>query len=345
MFPMVSRVSVVARIALGALLVILGPIIGSTATAVAATGTGTTGTPQPSRSATAEPAHRLQWNYPEFRTWEYFATGGVYAVSLAFELAGPFPDDRWNGPILFDSAVRRAVRSDTEAGRTRADLVSDFFWHGNQYFPWLDMVITPLLTDDWNLDVAGQGTLLNWQAAAVGFFVTRGLHRVVGRARPSKYGCSDDPDAENACAERRGPSFISGHTSMGAVGAGLTCAHRLHLPLYGGGWADYAICGVAATTALSGGCPPDSGRQTLGVGCHRWRRAGRSDWVRHPLAASLWAREAKCHRPAWKAGEYSFRTLGGLRRPRRAGPRSSVTAPPAQGSAEATAARVLRVDC
>ena len=45
-------------------------------------------------------------------------------------------------------------------------------------------------------------------------------------------------------------SFVSGHTAIAFTGAGLTCAHHRHLPLYGGGWPDVAIC-VATLAAAS----------------------------------------------------------------------------------------------
>src|SRR5688572_8000560 len=55
--------------------------------------------------------HRLQWTYPRFRTWQYVASGVTSGVNLCIEFCNTdFPDQTFNGPILFDSAVRKALR-------------------------------------------------------------------------------------------------------------------------------------------------------------------------------------------------------------------------------------------
>jgi hypothetical protein len=162
---------------------------------------------------------------------------------------GNFPDRRFNAPWPLDEPVRDALRADTADGRNVAGRWSDYFWHVPQYYSVLiDSVYVPLVLDDVNFEVAWQMTMLNWQAIGFAFFLTRVTHATVGRARPSQHRCVDDPTAENRCGSE-GPSFFSGHTSMAATGAGLTCAHHTALPLYGGGWPDTAICVVMSTAA------------------------------------------------------------------------------------------------
>jgi membrane-associated phospholipid phosphatase len=197
--------------------------------------------------------HRLQWTYPRFRTWQYVASGVTSGVNLCIEFCNTdYPDQTFNGPILFDSAVRDAlrVRDPYEANDIAA--VSDYIWYGTQYFSFLDSIITPLVFDRGNFEVAWQLSMINWQGIGLSFFVTRMAHLTVGRARPSQYGCSDDPNAEFPC-KSAGPSFISGHTSMSAVGAGLACAHHQALPLYGGGLPDVAICVLLTASTLTVG--------------------------------------------------------------------------------------------
>ncbi|MEY4550616.1 MAG: hypothetical protein RL685_6811, partial [Pseudomonadota bacterium] len=74
----------------------------------------------------------------------------------------------------------------------------------------------------------------------------------LGRVRPAEKGCATDPDYSPKCDNpvSLNQSFMSGHAAVAFTGAGLTCAHHRHLPLYGGGLPDVAIC-VAALAAAS----------------------------------------------------------------------------------------------
>jgi hypothetical protein len=198
--------------------------------------------------------HRLTWSYPRFRIWQYLMSGALTGGNLYLQYGtGPFPDHRWSRPILFDNWAR-GIRADTEEGRLRAAKISDYMWHATQYYTVLvDSLIVPLAFDRFNLDVAVQMNLLNWQSIAVSFFILRLSHVSVGRARPSEYGCSTDEDAAFRCGEGTGPSFMGGHTAMSAAGAGLACAHHMAFPLYGGGIPDIAACAVLSTSAVTVG--------------------------------------------------------------------------------------------
>lgn len=198
--------------------------------------------------------HRLHWQFPRFRAWEYVSNVVVSEADVYLEYGmRPFPDQRFNGPLPLDEEVRDAVRAKTENGRGDASRLSYLFWHPVQYFPVLiDSLYVPLVLDDLNVDVAWQMTMIDWQALGLAFFATRLAHVTVGRARPTQYGCSEDPTARKPCIHD-GPAFFSGHTSMAAAGAGLTCAHHAAIPLYGGGWPDTAICVVMSSAAALNG--------------------------------------------------------------------------------------------
>ncbi|HKY39661.1 MAG TPA: phosphatase PAP2 family protein [Polyangiaceae bacterium] len=178
----------------------------------------------------------------------------VTGTNLYFQYGtGAFPDQRWNSPILFDEWAR-GIRADTPEGRRRVAEVSDYMWHGTQYYTVVvDSLLVPLAFDRFNLDVALQMNLLNWQAIGLSFFILRLTHVTVGRARPSEYGCSNEPGARFPCVKGRGPSFMGGHVAMAATGAGLACAHHNALPLYGGGWPDIAACVVLSASAVTVG--------------------------------------------------------------------------------------------
>lgn len=197
--------------------------------------------------------HRLNWTYPRFRTWQYAASTITSGVNFYIEFAGPdYPDQRTRGPVPLDSSLRTWLRIDNPRKAQRVALISDHMWYATQYFSFLDSIITPLVFDRGNFDVAWQLTMINWQGIGLSFFFTRLTHLAVGRARPSQYGCSEEPDAEFPCISA-GPSFLSGHTSMSAVGAGLACSHHAALPMYGGGVPDVAVCVLLGASTLAVG--------------------------------------------------------------------------------------------
>jgi membrane-associated phospholipid phosphatase len=128
--------------------------------------------------------------------------------------------------------------------------ISDYLWHGTQYFGVVDAIVVPLVFDRGNFDVAWQLTMINWQVIGLAFLGTRLAHLTASRARPSQYGCSDQPGSRFPC-QHAGPSFLSGHTSMSAAGAASSCYHHQVLGLYGGGWADTALCVALASTTVA----------------------------------------------------------------------------------------------
>jgi len=197
--------------------------------------------------------HRLIWTFPRFRLWEFVAAGVVSAGNIGLETAySHHPRDRWTGPILLDDPARNFFRGGTARSRERADDISDYLWHGSTYYVLLDGLLTPLVTDKLNTDVALQLTLLNWQAVGTTGLLARLAHDTVGRTRPSLQGCSQDPNAENHC-EFRGASFIAGHAAMTSANAGLACADHRALRMYGGGIPDAAVCPIMVTTAAGVG--------------------------------------------------------------------------------------------
>ncbi len=212
--------------------------------------------PQPEAFAASSPPeskHRLRWRFPRFRWWEYAAAGLVTAGNLSLEWVYRHEVEyTWTKPLPGDAAVRNWLRADTVEGRSRASDVSDYIWYGTTYYALLDGLLTPLVSDRLNTDVAFQLTLLNWQAIGLTGVLVRLVHVGVGRARPSLQNCSSDPAAENPC-EFRGASFVGGHAMMTSANAGLACANHHYLPLYGGGLADSLVCPVLVTAALTVG--------------------------------------------------------------------------------------------
>jgi membrane-associated phospholipid phosphatase len=194
--------------------------------------------------------HRLKWDFPRFRLWQYVAVGVQTAANLTIEFTDfPSRSESWRSTLPLDTEVRNALRPETREGRDRAAVVSDYFWWGTQFYTVVvDSLIVPLAFDDSNTDVALQMTMINWQALGLTGLVTRIAHHTGGRARPVFYGCSEEPGASFPCGEG-GPGFFAGHVSMTSAGAALACAHHAALPLYG----ENAAPGILTCVVLSGG--------------------------------------------------------------------------------------------
>jgi membrane-associated phospholipid phosphatase len=211
----------------------------------------------------AEPAaskHRLEWNYPRFRYWEWgiaLVTTGYFTYSVLQEPRTV--DMGWHDPLPGDDPARNLFVAKGHAGRRKANNASNALWHVTEFFPFADSIIVPLLFDDFNVDVAWQMTLLNWQGIAVTGAINRLTHDWMGRDRPALKGCEEHgPEySEEFCqsdAPRNTQSFISGHAASVFFGAGATCAHHTALPMYGHPVADIGICVVALGAAsLNGG--------------------------------------------------------------------------------------------
>jgi PAP2 superfamily len=204
------------------------------------------------RPAEQKPKRRLNWTYPRFRWWEYVAAGVVTVGNVTMEVAYQSqPKERWRNPVLFDAPVRDALKGNEEVAQIATD-VGDWTWYGVQNYVLLDGIVTPLVSDKLNGDVAFQLTLLNWQAVGLTGLLSRAAHVTIGRTRPSLQGCSHERGAKNKC-EFRGSAFFSGHASMTTASAALGCLNHSYLPLYGGGLADAVVCPVLLTGAATVG--------------------------------------------------------------------------------------------
>lgn len=207
-----------------------------------------------SSAQAASPA--VEWNaaWPRFRTSEAILTGAMLLPIAGALFLYPNPSDNWHGGFLFDNAVRDALVLDTRAGRNRAASYSNLPYFGMLAFPLL--VDTALVT----AGIHGAGVValemlaMDLEAYAVTGGIALTLQKL-GRIRPVEQGCREDPSYSSKCgnANALNQSFMSGHTAIAFAGAGLTCAHHRHLPLYGGGLPDLAICVLGLTAASTTG--------------------------------------------------------------------------------------------
>jgi membrane-associated phospholipid phosphatase len=199
---------------------------------------------------------RVAWNeaWPRFRTSEAVVTGAMLLPIAGALFLYPSPGANLHGGFLFDDAVRDALVADSRAGRDRAATWSNLPYFGLLAYPLL--VDTALVT--WGVHGAGDVALemlaMNLESYAIAGGIALTFQKL-GRVRPAEKGCKTDPDYSPKCDNpvALNQSFLSGHTALAFTGAGLICSHHRHLPLYGGGAPDLAICLLSLATASATG--------------------------------------------------------------------------------------------
>ena len=203
----------------------------------------------PGRAQAAEP---LAWNpaWPRFRPSEYVVTGlaGAASFGVYWGIRNADPP-RWTGGILFDEAARNALRLHTRKRLGTARFTSDVF--ALTTVTWVvgvDSLAVPLARRQ--SDLAGQLMLMDAEAYALSTLIANSIFKLAGRARPSYRDCENDPYFDSLCHINDTSSFPSGHANFSFTGAGLSCAHHLHLALYGNRAADILAC--SGTIALAG---------------------------------------------------------------------------------------------
>jgi membrane-associated phospholipid phosphatase len=202
----------------------------------------------------------LHWHdhWRSVSTPEY-VTVAVLATSI-LTLQGFVPtatEAAWDGPILFDSGVRDALRIDSAKGRKTAGTLSDVLFVLEVIHP---TVIDPLLVAWWQRQspfVAWQMFVIDAQAYGLTLLLNNLTKRATARARPwvATDDCATDWTGPNCGSGGRYQSFYSGHAAVTATGAGLICAHHTQLSLYQNNWLDTGTCvlavaGTAATGAM-----------------------------------------------------------------------------------------------
>ena len=189
------------------------------------------------------------------RSWPEYSWGEGVATVLAglgtgyFFLRSPPSEPRWRGGILFDDAVRDAVRLESASGRQRLRSVGDMPYY---FAPLLPLIVDPLVVswlvrDDPKLayNLAFMGLEAFSYAGLTSFISTR----LSVRERPDTTQCRlEHPDFEGCQADTE--AFWSGHTSIVAASAGLVCANHRYVSLWGSPVADAAACALAASGAL-----------------------------------------------------------------------------------------------
>lgn len=195
---------------------------------------------------------KLAWDpgWTPIEPWEIGVAFGFFAATAVVEETiepnAPRVDRAW----LFDPWVRDGLVLPTRRAREAADVTSDYTLLATLGAPLLldDLLLVALL--DGQPSLALKLAVLDLEAIAFAVFLGTTTQHLVQRARPFRRECVDDPQYSEDCGGRGSVlSFFSIHTTMAFTGAGLLCLHHTELPLFGGGPADAATCGVGLGVA------------------------------------------------------------------------------------------------
>jgi len=214
------------------------------------------GTARSARAEDADPdGSALRWNpdWPRFQPLEFAVTGVLGPAAIAMYLyLPPQTEPRWVGGVGFDDAVRNALRLRSTSALKAVQGASDVVGTSLVVLVvGVDSFLVPLLRG--STDVAIQLPLMDFEAFALGSVVTFSLYDGVGRARPLYRDCQSNPSFNPQCDVSPTASFPSGHTAEAYIAAGLSCAHHLNVPLYGGGLLDTLECARDLTLATADG--------------------------------------------------------------------------------------------
>lgn len=242
-----ARGTLQSRLTLGA--VFVGVFVSAAPSAADPVGPHAAG-PAAERAAPPDPeksSRDLRWNdrWARVRALEYAATL-TFGVGALAATKIPVINRGWDRNAV-DEAVRDGLRLKDADARSTARDVSDGIFYGMLAFPFVDdLVALPR-----SRDVTWQLLMISGESMAVSGLTSVLTERTTGRERPFVRECAKDPRSYKGCADHdeKYQSFVGGHTLMSFTTAGLTCANHGHVPLYGGGAADIAVCAVAVSAA------------------------------------------------------------------------------------------------
>lgn len=194
------------------------------------------------------------WNrgFRPLSAWDYVNAGvSVTAVVLEATLLEPIPPQVQRvGPILFDRAVRDALRDPTSTGRHSASIASWVFMVALMAYPIaVDVPVAWARGGSWLAwQLLWQDTIVIASATAIDI----AIRDAIGRGRPDVAECIEHGGQNCASYAEAGRSFPGGHMATATASAALICTQHLHLHLYGGPW-DGATCASALASSVAVG--------------------------------------------------------------------------------------------
>jgi hypothetical protein len=176
---------------------------------------------------------RTEW--PQYRTSELIASLAAGLATGAIVLYGPIEEPRWKGGILFDDAVRDALRARNPHTHQTFRTIGDYTYHLSPLLPLFDALVVSTVGHS-DSKLAGNLTGITLEAYSYSGVLSFIATETSARQRP------DGTTTQ---------SFFSGHAAISATGAGLTCANHTRIPLWGNRVADISACVIASLNALT----------------------------------------------------------------------------------------------
>jgi membrane-associated phospholipid phosphatase len=167
---------------------------------------------------------------------------------------GATPTRRWSSKNGFDDEIRSGLRGNTVSRRRDARLASDLLLGVSVGL--LPVAAIGRTLFDRDCEQAYDMTTGVLESVSLTLFVTEAVKALAGRERPFVDGC-DAPTrpSDSDCGDLdRFQSFFSGHASIAAAGAGVSCAFAIRRKTWGESKTAQALpCALGVGAALTTG--------------------------------------------------------------------------------------------
>ncbi len=196
--------------------------------------------------------HQPRWDsaWSHNNAWDYSLAGIGAASIITYEvvLQPVRPPLRWNGPVLFDTAARNALRTSNPDTQRTAEGVAWALWGVQLAYP--VFVDVPYAWSRYGRQLAAD---LFWQDAVtltIAGAVDLGVRDLAGRSRPGAYDCLQHGGSGCLNDVESTRSFPGGHTTNSTAATVLTCTQHLYTELYGRPW-DQLVCATTVASDLT----------------------------------------------------------------------------------------------
>jgi hypothetical protein len=160
---------------------------------------------------------------------------------------------RWSSTNSFDNDIRSGFRGGSPSARNDADTASDVMLG-------MSIGLMPLVSIGKTLSERDCHQAYDMATDAIEsitltLFLTEATKVIAGRERPYVQECDGSPPRDARCGNPdRKQSFFSGHASLAAAGAGLTCSYAVKRKTWGeSGTAQALPCVLGIGAALTTG--------------------------------------------------------------------------------------------